>query len=215
MADENEFPKDDSTEPPEVSVGGEPANDDAPQAAEPEAEIDPIVIMAAENSELKDHLLRALAETENLRKRAEKQVRDASLYAIANFARDALTVSDNLRRTIGALPEDARAKGGDNLKSLLDGVEMTEREMLKTLEKHGVKQVDPKGEKFDPNFHQAMYEVPDPSAVAGTVVDVVQPGYLIGERMLRPAMVGIAKGGPKAAEAPADAEPGDKIDRTA
>ena len=105
----------------------------------------------------------------------------------------------------GALDAELREKADAGIKALLDGVELTERELLKVLEKHGVKKFEPLGEKFDPNLHQAMFEMPDPSRPAGTVAQVVQPGYMIGERVLRPALVAIAKGGPKApAEAPAN-----------
>ncbi|WP_319772472.1 nucleotide exchange factor GrpE [Breoghania sp.] len=173
--------------------------------------------LAAENAELKDRTLRTLAEMENLRRRTEREMSDARSYAIASFARDMLTVGDNLRRALEAVPDEMRANADDGLKSLLEGVEMTEREMLNQLEKHGVKQIDPSGEKFDPNFHQAMFEVPNPQVPNGTVVQVVQTGYVIGERVLRPAMVGVARGGPKAvpqADAPA-AEAGHTVDKTA
>lgn len=163
--------------------------------------------LARENEELKDRGLRLAAEMENLRRRTARDVHDARAYAIANFARDMLMVSDNLRRAIEAVPADAAAKGEAGLNSLLEGVEMTERAMLSTLERHGVKKIDPAGEKFDPNFHQAMFEVPNPDVPANTVVQVVQTGYVIGDRVLRPAMVGVARGGPKQAS-PAPADPG-------
>lgn len=173
---------------------------------------DVIVRLAAENEEFKDRALRLAAEMENLRRRTARDVQDARNYAIANFARDMLSVSDNLRRAIDAVPENSRQEGDAGLKALLEGVEMTERAMLSNLERHGVKKLEPKGEPFDPNFHQAMFEVPSPDVAASTVVEVVQTGYVIGERVLRPAMVGVAKGGPK--QAPANdrentpAEPG-------
>lgn len=160
-----------------------------------------------ENEELKDRALRTAAEMENLRRRTVREVQDARVYAIANFARDMLTVSDNLRRALDTIPAEARESGDAGLKALVEGVDLTERSMLSALERHGVKKLDPVGEKFDPNFHQAMFEVPNPDVVANTVVQVVQTGYVIGERVLRPAMVGVAKGGPKAAPA-APAEPG-------
>ena len=152
-----------------------------------------------ENEELKDRSLRAAAEMENLRRRTAREVQDARAYAIANFARDMLSVSDNLRRALDAVPEEARNAGQVGLGGLIEGVEMTERSMLTTLERHGVAKLEPLGEKFDPNFHQAMFEVPDPEKPANTVVQVVQPGYSIAGRVLRPAMVGVAKGGAKAA----------------
>jgi molecular chaperone GrpE len=163
---------------------------------------DQMAALAREAADYKDRLLRSLAEMENLRKRTERQVADARDYGIAGFARDILAVADNMERALGALDADLREKADAGTKALLDGVELTERELLKVLEKHGVKKFDPLGEKFDPNLHQAMYQVPDPSRPAGTVAQVVQPGYMIGDRMLRPALVGVAVGGPKAAAEP-------------
>lgn len=154
--------------------------------------------LARENAENKDRLLRTLAEMENLRKRTEREVNDVRQYGIASFARDVLAVADNMDRALQALDSELRETADPGVKALLDGVELTERELMKVLEKHGVKKFEPqKGERFDPNLHQAMYELPDPSQPAGTVAQVVQSGYMIGERMLRPALVGVAKGGPK------------------
>ncbi len=158
-------------------------------------------------AELKDQLLRARAETENVRRRAAREKEDASRYAMANFARDMLGVSDNMHRALDAVPEDARG-GDDAMGSLWQGVEMTERELLAALERHGIKRLDPVGEKFDHNLHQAMFEVPGADAEPGTVVQVVQAGYVIGERLLRPAMVGVAKAAPAAAENSGDEEQG-------
>ena len=166
-----------------------------------------VVKLMAENEELKDRALRAVAEMENLRRRTARELHDARAYAMANFARDMLSVSDNLRRALDAIPEEAKVAGDAGFKSLIEGVELTERAMLAALERHGVKKLAPEGEKFDPNFHQAMFEVPNPDVPANTVVQVVQPGYSIGERVLRPAMVGVSRGGPKAAPA-TPAEPG-------
>jgi molecular chaperone GrpE len=167
----------------------------APQA--PEIPADPLETAQREAAELKDKLLRTLAEMENLRRRTEREVADARVYGIASFARDVLTVADNMERALQALDDELREKADVLVKGLLDGVELTERELLKTLEKHGIKKIEPVGEKFDPNFHQAMYEVPDAAVPAGHVVQVVQPGYTIGDRVLRPALVGVSKGGPK------------------
>jgi len=158
--------------------------------------------LARESADNKDKLLRALAEMENMRRRTERQVADARDYGITAFARDVLAVADNMSRALSALDKELREKAEPGVKALLDGVELTERELLKVLDKHGVKKFEPNGEKFDPNLHQAMYEVPDPSLPAGTVAQVVQAGYMIGERVLRPALVGVAKGGPKAPPAP-------------
>ena len=162
----------------------------------------PLEALAAENnrqeaeiSELKDQLLRSAAEMENLRRRTQKDIADARNFSISSFARDMLSVGDNLRRAIDHV-DDAH-KELEGFKGLIEGVEMTERELLNNLEKNGVKKLDPKGDKFDPNFHQAMFEVQNPEVPNNTVVEVVQTGYVIGERVLRPAMVGIAKGGPK------------------
>jgi len=179
---------------------------DAPEAA------DPISALESENAKLKDRLLRAVAEMENLRKRSERDVKDARQYAIANFARDMLTATDNLSRALMTMPQEAREEAEGTFKSLIEGVEMTEREMIRLLEKNGITKIEPKGEKFDPHFHQAMFEVPNPDAVEGTVTEVVQAGYVIGERVLRPAMVGVAKGGPKTA--PAAADQGDNVDKS-
>jgi molecular chaperone GrpE len=163
------------------------------------AAADPTEALAKEAAEARDRWMRALAEMENLRRRTEREVADARSYGIANFARDILAVADNMDRALKALDDELREKADAAVKGLLDGVEITERELHKVLEKHGVKRLEPAGEKFDPNFHQAMYEVPDPSVPAGTVVQVVQAGYTIGDRVLRPALVGVAKGGAKAA----------------
>ncbi|MET0631117.1 MAG: nucleotide exchange factor GrpE [Xanthobacteraceae bacterium] len=172
-------------------------------ASTEEAKIAALVeALSRESAENKDKLLRTLAEMENLRRRTDREVADARLYGISNFARDILAVADNMDRALAALDAELREKADAGLKALLDGVELTERELLKVLEKHGVKKFEPLGEKFDPNLHQAMFELPDPSRPAGTVAQVIQPGYMIGERVLRPALVAVAKGGPKP-----DAEP--------
>jgi molecular chaperone GrpE len=171
----------------------------APAAPEtPAPQVDPVAVLAQEAADLKDRLLRTLAEMENLRRRTEKEVADARAYGVTNFARDILAVADNMERALKALDDEIRAKADAGVKALLDGVELTERELIKVMEKHGVRRLEPAGQKFDPNLHQAMLEVPDPSVPSGTVVQVMQPGYTIGERVLRPALVGIAKGGPKA-----------------
>jgi molecular chaperone GrpE len=172
----------------------------APPEANPSAaqqQSDAVALAA----ELKDRLLRTLAEMENLRKRTEREVTDARLYGVASFARDMLGVADNMRRALDAVSPELRASAEPGVKALIDGVELTERELLKALEKNGVRQFSPRGEKFDPNVHQALFEVPNPSVPAGSVVEVVAPGYMIGERVLRPAMVGVSKGGPKTAPA--------------
>jgi molecular chaperone GrpE len=159
---------------------------------------DPVAALAQEAADYRDKLLRTLAEMENLRKRTEREVADARTYGITSFARDVLGVADNMRRALDAGGSELRATGDAHVIALLDGIELTERELNKALEKHGVRKLEPHGEKFDPHLHQAMYEVPDASVPAGSVVQVIQPGYVIGERVLRPALVAVAKGGPRA-----------------
>lgn len=175
-----------------------PDVDDAAEAAP--SEPDPVEVLKGENAELRDRYLRLAAEMDNLRRRTEREVKDAKSYSVAGFARDMLAVSDNLRRAIDAIPADVRAGADAGLSTLIEGVEMTERSMLSTLERHGVRKLEPVGQKFDPNFHQAMFEIPNTEVPNNTVVQVVQDGYSIGERILRPAMVGVAKGGPKIVE---------------
>ncbi|WP_099865830.1 nucleotide exchange factor GrpE [Pararhizobium haloflavum] len=161
--------------------------------------------LKSENADLKDKYLRLAAEMDNLRRRTARDVKDAKSYAIANFARDMLAVSDNLRRALDAIPDEQRQSDDAGFNSLVEGVEMTERAMLSAMERHGVRKQEPEGQKFDPNFHQAMFEVPNTDVANNTVVQVVQDGYVIGERVLRPAMVGVSKGGPKqSAEAAAE-----------
>src|SRR3954454_737000 len=155
--------------------------------------------LTKEAAEARDKMLRTLAELENLRKRTSREVADARIYGITGFARDILDIADNLQRALDAVPAEMKATADPALKAFIEGVELTERSLLNTLEKNGVKKFDPSGEKFNPNFQQAMYEVPDASVPAGTVVQVVQAGFMIGERVLRPALVGVSKGGAKAA----------------
>jgi molecular chaperone GrpE len=157
--------------------------------------------LTKEVAEARDKMLRTLAEMENLRKRTSREVADARIYGITGFARDILDIADNLQRALDAVPAEMKATADPALKAFIEGVELTERSLLNTLEKNGVKKFDPSGEKFNPNFQQAMYEVPDPSVPQGTVVQVVQAGFMIGERVLRPALVGVSKGGAKAAAA--------------
>ena len=189
----------------DTSPADEAAPNDAPVTA---PEPTPSTALERDLADMKDRLLRTLAEMENLRKRTEREVADARAYGISAFARDILTVADNMHRAMTALDDELRAKSDAPVKALLDGVELTERELLNVLEKHGVKRIDPLGQKFDPNRHQAMYEVEDASVPAGSVAQVVQAGYLIGERVLRPALVAVTKGGRKAA-APASAGNGE------
>ena len=175
------------------------AEDEAAMPPEAAPQPTPSTALEREHGEMRDRLLRTLAEMENLRKRTEREVADSRLYGITSFARDMLAVADNMRRALDAVPPEVRASAQGGVKALVDGVELTERELLKAFEKNGVRQFSPQGEKFDPNLHQAMFEVPDASVPAGSVVQVVQPGYKIGDRILRPALVGVSKGGPKVA----------------
>lgn len=201
---ENEAPSDANVEQPT------PENAEASVDSNAELEAGRVALDAlmAENAELKDRLLRAAAETENVRKRAEREIADTRIYAIAGFARDMLAATDSLSRALIVLPADIRASAEGPLKSLIEGIELTEREMQRLLAKHGVKPIEAEGQKFDPHKHQAMFEVPDPTKPEGTVVQVVQAGYAIGERVLRPAMVGVAKGGGKTGVVPETAESG-------
>ncbi len=192
MPEQTARAEDEAAAMPETPSGAPAAAPD-PAPAQP----DPVAVA----TELRDRLLRTLAEMENLRKRTEREVTDARVYGVASFARDVLGVADNMRRALDAVAPELRASAQSGVKALIDGVELTERELAKALEKNGVRQFTPQGEKFDPNLHQAMFEVPDASVPAGSVVQVVQPGYMIGERVLRPALVGVSKGGPKVAPA--------------
>jgi len=149
--------------------------------------------LLAENAELKNKLLRAMADMDNLRKRLEREKEEAVKYAAARFAQDMLSVSDNLSRALEAVPEEKRAEGSEFLKNLIEGVEMTLKELLATFEKHNIRRISPMGEKFDPNYHEAMFEVSDTDAETGTVVHVMQDGYVQHDRVLRPARVGVAK----------------------
>ncbi|WP_153770436.1 nucleotide exchange factor GrpE [Labrenzia sp. CE80] len=213
MSDENKTPAD--QEPELATDAGKPAAE-ADTAASDEMAVDPVEALMAENAELKDRALRTMAEMENLRRRTEKEIKDARQYAVTGFARDLLSVSDNLRRALDSLPEEARQSADAGLAALIEGVEMTERDLLNQLDKNGVKKLEPEGQKFDPNFHQAMFEVPNTEVPNNTVVQVVQAGYQIGERVLRPAMVGVSKGGPKEAPvADAGAEAGQTVDKSA
>ena len=183
---------------PEAAPGGAPS--EALVAAR-----ERLAAIEGEAEEAKDRALRMAAEMENLRRRTQREVQDAKAFSISGFARDMLEVADNLTRALEAVPE-----GSDDpaLIGLKEGVEMTGRALDRALEKHGVRKLEPAGEKFDPNFHQAMFKVPDPAVPANSVVQVVQAGYAIGPRVLRPAMVGVAEGGPKFADEGRAGEPG-------
>ncbi|MEQ8380000.1 nucleotide exchange factor GrpE [Parvibaculum sp.] len=168
-----------------------------------------IAALEAENADLKDRLLRAAAEMENTRKRAERKAADDARYAVSSFARDMLEVSDNLRRAVATLKPEEREAAADGVKAMAEGVEMTERQLLATFERHGIKEITPKpGERFDPNLHEAMFEVPGTEHPTGSVVHVLEAGYMIGDRLLRAARVGVAKNED-------GAQNGGKVDTTA
>ncbi|HTI87855.1 MAG TPA: nucleotide exchange factor GrpE [Alphaproteobacteria bacterium] len=173
-----------STDVPKATPEDAPQAQPAPDMARLESEV----------ADLKDRLLRALAETENVRRRAEREREDTAKYAMSAFARDMLSVADNLGRALAAVPAEARGKD-PAVDALIAGIELTDRELRAVFERHGIRRVDPMGERFDHNFHQAMMEVEDPTKPTGTVVQVMQTGYVIRDRLLRPAMVAVSKGG--------------------
>lgn len=170
------------------------ATPDASDAEENKPEVDPLLALEEANKSLQDKMLRLAADMENLRRRTEREKQDMAKYAITNFAKDILSVDDNLCRALTAVPDGAKDKD-PALKALADGVEMTGRELTNVLERHGITRIDPKGEIFDPNNHQAMFELPNAEVPAGTILEVIASGFMIENRVLRPAMVGVAKGG--------------------
>jgi len=185
------------------------ADSDAPEAEFDAAQVDagetpiedPVVRLESEVAVLKDQLLRALAEIENIRRRSARERDDAVKFAAVPLVKDIIGVADNLRRALSSVPADA-GEGNEQLKTLLDGVEMTEKDLQSVFARHGIERIEPMGERLDPHFHEALFEVPDASVPAGTVVQVLQAGYRLRERLIRPAQVGIAKGGPSAAASP-------------
>ncbi len=200
-ADEPQDGDDAIAEAVAAAVGGAAA-EESPWAQDPTARI---AELEEEIASLKDQFLRAMAEAENVRKRSERQLAEAHKYGVANFARAVLTIADDLSRALAAVPEEQR-QGDGLLQTLLGGVEAVERELAKVLEAHNIERIDPAGEPFDPNFHEAMFEVPNSEFPSGTVAQVIQPGYRLHDRLLRPARVGVAKGG--------DAAPAPHVDTT-
>ncbi len=190
------------------AAANEPAEPRGAAAEQPAADAEArIAALEAEVERLKDERLRALAEVENVRRRAARDKADAAKYAVSGFARDILGVADNLQRAMAAVDEQAR--GVDPaLDGLIVGVQMTEKELLSVFQRHGITPIAAEGQPFDPHVHDAMFEVPDPSVPAGTVVHVVEPGFMIHDRPLRPARVGVSTGGPKPAPKPPGAEAG-------
>lgn len=194
MTDNNENTEKETMAPDETKPTSETETETVTDQDTPEKTAeDKLAAALAESAELKDRLLRSVAETENLRRRADREKADAANYAMTAFARDLLGVGDNLRRALDSIPEDTDL--GDNAKTLVEGIEMTERELLNMLERHNIRKVDPLGEKFSHDLHQALFEVPNTGEEDGTIVQVMQVGYVIKDRLLRPAMVGVAKGG--------------------
>ncbi|HEY9343704.1 MAG TPA: nucleotide exchange factor GrpE [Inquilinus sp.] len=192
-------PRPDATEPetgaagPEVEGVAESETAGVTDDAALAGALERIAELEAETGKLKDQALRALAETENIRRRSEREREDTAKYAISGFAKSLLDAADNLRRAIDAVPAGA-VEADAALKTLVDGVAATERQLLAAFERHGVTRIEPVGETFDPNFHQAMFELPGTGKPAGTIVQVMQPGYVLQGRLLRPAMVGVARG---------------------
>ncbi|MBY6241252.1 nucleotide exchange factor GrpE [Methylosinus sp. Sm6] len=186
--------KTETTPPDQIPPQADEAEAPAETAAEAGSELE---ALRAEAASLKDKLLRTLADMENMRRRTEKEVADAKVYGVANFAREMLTFADNLRRAVESVPPAAREALDQSVVTLIEGVELTERDFLSRLGRFGVKRIEAQGQRFDPNQHEALFEIPDESVPNGTVAQVVEPGYLIGERVLRPAKVGVARGGPK------------------
>lgn len=166
------------------------------------AELAVLDALRAENAELKDRVLRALAETENTRRIAAREKQDASQYAVTRFARDMVAIADNFARALAALPADKLHSADPAVRAVIEGVEATERQLIAALQTHGIKAIDTTDGKFDPNLHQAIAEVPGNGKPGGSIVDVVQTGYVIGDRLLRPSMVTVARkdGAPEASK---------------
>jgi molecular chaperone GrpE len=194
-----------------------PENDPlAPEAVPQESEANPDVTPLdrtasgeAEVARLKDHVLRALAEADNTRKRAVKEREDATKFAVTGFARDMIEMADNFRRAIESIPEDVRTGGDPIIVNLMAGIEAMERSLLKIFEKHGIQKLEPMGVPFDPNFHEVMFEAPVPGKAAGMVIQLLEPGYTLNDRLLRPARVGVAK-----ADSAENGGPAHKVDES-
>lgn len=188
MSDSNtdNLPEDPLSPTPEAVA----SESDAPPAeASPESRV---AALEAEIAQMKDHVLRALADAENTRKRALKEREDASKYAVSSFAKDMIEIADNFSRALAAVPQEAR-DADPALKNLMDGIDAIERGLLKSLEKHGVKKIEPMGEMFNPHFHEVMFEAPMPGKPGGTIIQLVEPGYVLNDRLLRAAKVGVVK----------------------
>lgn len=217
MAEETKQHEDADTDPSTdkvagtADVAGVPQDAAAAEAGESQTDgsdaadgegLDPIEMLMAERDSLKDQLLRALADVENMRRRTDREMESARKYGHTGFARDLVGAIDNLARAVEAAPKSDEAPTADALDGLITGIEMSWTEIQTTMERHGIRRINPKGEKFDYNFHQAMFEMPHAELAPGTVVEVVQHGYVLHDRLLRPAMVGVAK----AADSQSDGE---------
>ena len=176
-----------------TSEPSEPIDIESPMAVELDPKDIEIAQLKEESAAFKDRLLRTAADMENLRKRAEREKAEATLYAATNFARDLLSVADNMSRALAAMSEDDKDAADEATKNLLTGIELTEKELLNIFQRYGIRRVETVGYKFDPNLHQALFELPTSEHPPGTVVQEMQSGFAIGERCLRPAMVGVAK----------------------
>lgn len=196
MNDEMKTPESSQPVPPPDDILHTEAALEIHPEPRPDPRDDEIVALKEEAGGLKDRLLRLAAEMDNLRKRSEREKAEATLYAATNFARDLLSVADNMRRALDAVSPEQRDQADEITKNLLSGVEVTERELLNVFQRYGIRKLETVGEKFDPNYHQAMFEVPTAEQPPGTVVQEMQAGYAIGERCLRPALVGVAKAPP-------------------
>ena len=203
MAEETKKDDDAGTMPDAPTTGADAPEtagaDAAPEAVsattagDEESGLDPVEALIAERDSLKDQLLRALADVENMRRRTEREMEAARKYGHTGFARDLVGAIDNLARAVEAAPKDEEAPGAEAIDGLVTGIEMSWQEIQTTMERHGIRRISPKGEKFDYNFHQAMFEMPSADLAPGTVVEVVQHGYVLHDRLLRPAMVGVSK----------------------
>ena len=196
--EESEAPETSAKTQAEAQPDAEAAEDAAPAEdaeGETEGEQDPLAVLREEAASLRDQLLRALAEVENTRRRAQKDKQEAARYAPAPLARDLLAVSDNLGRALESVPEELARD--ERAKSLIEGIEMTRRELQSVFERHNIAKIEPVGEKLNPHHHEAMFEIEDPNQEPGTVIQVIEPGYVLHDRLLRPARVGVAKGGAK------------------
>lgn len=192
MTQQNNIPDPEKNPPDGEPESGAPAP--GPEAPQPQADgnDERIAALQAELGQAKDQMLRAMAEAENTRKRLLREREDVRKYAVSDFARDMLDFSDNFRRALGAIPEDLKGLD-ERIKAVIEGIEAMEKEVLRAFEKHGIRKIEPLGELFNPNFHEVMFEAPGTGKPAGTITQLIEPGYMLHDRLLRPARVGVAK----------------------